>query len=111
MASDPTVLLLDEPAAGLDTGESGWLAQRLQELRSTGVTLLVIDHDMELIFALCDLIHVLDVGRIIATGTPDQIRSNERVMQAYLGVPPEATSPEQTTGTNTEATPQPRDVA
>jgi len=85
LAGEPRLLLLDEPAAGLDSTESLWLADRLREVRDTGVTILLVDHDMSLVLNLCDSIDVLDFGALIATGTPDQIRTNEQVSTAYLG--------------------------
>ncbi len=86
LAGEPRLLLLDEPAAGLDSTESLWLAERLRGVRDTGVTILLVDHDMSLVLNLCDAIDVLDFGALIATGTPDQIRENEQVSTAYLGV-------------------------
>jgi sulfate-transporting ATPase len=86
LAGQPRLLLLDEPAAGLDSTESLWLAERLRGVRDSGVTILLVDHDMSLVLNLCDAIDVLDFGALIATGTPEQIRSNERVSTAYLGV-------------------------
>jgi len=85
LAGEPRLLLLDEPAAGLDSTESLWLADRLREVRDTGVTILLVDHDMSLVLNLCDAIDVLDFGALIATGTPDQIRTNQQVSTAYLG--------------------------
>ena len=85
LAGEPRLLMLDEPAAGLDSTESLWLAERLRGVRDTGVTILLVDHDMSLVLNLCDAIDVLDFGALIATGTPDQIRENERVSTAYLG--------------------------
>jgi ABC-type branched-subunit amino acid transport system ATPase component/ABC-type branched-subunit amino acid transport system permease subunit len=85
LAGQPKLLLLDEPAAGLDSTESLWLAERLRGLRDTGVTILLIDHDMSLVLGLCDEIHVLDFGALIASGNPDAIRGNQRVAAAYLG--------------------------
>ena len=85
LAGAPRLLLLDEPAAGLDSTESLWLAERLRDVRDTGVTILLVDHDMSLVLNLCDAIDVLDFGALIATGTPEQIRSNEQVSTAYLG--------------------------
>jgi ABC-type branched-subunit amino acid transport system ATPase component/ABC-type branched-subunit amino acid transport system permease subunit len=85
LAGEPRLLLLDEPAAGLDSTESLWLADRLRGVRDTGVTILLVDHDMSLVLNLCDTIEVLDFGALIAAGTPDQIRTNERVSTAYLG--------------------------
>jgi ABC-type branched-subunit amino acid transport system ATPase component/branched-subunit amino acid ABC-type transport system permease component len=86
LAGEPRLLLLDEPAAGLDSTESLWLAERLRGVRDTGVTILLVDHDMSLVLNLCDTIAVLDVGALIASGTPDEIRANELVSTAYLGV-------------------------
>jgi ABC-type branched-subunit amino acid transport system ATPase component/branched-subunit amino acid ABC-type transport system permease component len=85
LVAHPTVVLLDEPAAGLDSTESAWLAERLHDLRGTGVTILLVDHDMDLVLGLCDHIEVLDIGRIIASGAPDAIRNNRQVADAYLG--------------------------
>jgi ABC-type branched-subunit amino acid transport system ATPase component/branched-subunit amino acid ABC-type transport system permease component len=85
LAGEPRLLMLDEPAAGLDSTESLWLAERLRGVRDTGVTILLVDHDMSLVLNLCDAIDVLDFGALIATGTPDQIRENEQVSTAYLG--------------------------
>jgi sulfate-transporting ATPase len=85
LAGEPRLLLLDEPAAGLDSTESLWLADRLREVRETGVTILLVDHDMSLVLNLCDSIDVLDFGALIATGTPDEIRTNQQVSTAYLG--------------------------
>jgi ABC-type branched-subunit amino acid transport system ATPase component/branched-subunit amino acid ABC-type transport system permease component len=85
LAGEPRLLLLDEPAAGLDSTESLWLADRLREVRDRGVTILLVDHDMSLVLNLCDTIDVLDFGALIATGTPEDIRGNEQVSTAYLG--------------------------
>jgi ABC-type branched-subunit amino acid transport system ATPase component/ABC-type branched-subunit amino acid transport system permease subunit len=85
LAGSPRVLLLDEPAAGLDSSESLWLAERLRAVRDRGVTILLVDHDMSLVLNLCDTIDVLDFGALIASGSPDEIRTNERVSTAYLG--------------------------
>jgi ABC-type branched-subunit amino acid transport system ATPase component len=85
LAGAPRLLLLDEPAAGLDSTESLWLAERLRAVRDNGVTILLVDHDMSLVLNLCDSIDVLDFGALIAHGTPDEIRHNEVVSTAYLG--------------------------
>jgi len=81
----PQVVLLDEPAGGLDTTESQWLAQRLRVVRDSGVTILMVEHDMSLVLSLCDEIHVLNFGKVIAHGTPAEIRANPAVAEAYLG--------------------------
>jgi ABC-type branched-subunit amino acid transport system ATPase component/ABC-type branched-subunit amino acid transport system permease subunit len=85
LAGRPAVLLLDEPAAGLDTTESSWLAERLRLVRSSGVTIVLVDHDMHFVLGLCDEIHVLDFGIEIAAGTAAEIQGSQRVTDAYLG--------------------------
>ncbi len=85
LVAEPRLLLLDEPAGGLDTTESQWLAERLRAIRASGVTIVMIDHDMHLVLNLCDEVQVLDFGRVIASGPPEEIRSNTAVATAYLG--------------------------
>jgi sulfate-transporting ATPase len=85
LAGEPRLLLLDEPAAGLDSTESAWLASRLRAVRATGVTILLIDHDMSLVLGLCDQLYVLNFGSLIASGPPESIRTDPAVIDAYLG--------------------------
>jgi ABC-type branched-subunit amino acid transport system ATPase component/branched-subunit amino acid ABC-type transport system permease component len=85
LIGNPRVLLLDEPAGGLDSRESQWLGQRLRNLRDSGVTVLLIDHDMHLVLNLCDDIYVLNFGKVIAHGVPAEIRADRTVAEAYLG--------------------------
>jgi len=85
LVGHPRVLLLDEPAAGLDSTESLWLGDRLRDLRSEGVSILLIDHDMGLVLSLCDEIRVLNFGRLIAGGPPSVVRADPAVTAAYLG--------------------------
>lgn len=85
MVGAPTVLLLDEPAGGLDSNESRWLGDRLCALRDSGTTIVLVDHDMGLVLGVCDEICVLDFGRVIAQGPPEVVRSEPRVVEAYLG--------------------------
>lgn len=99
LAGRPTVALLDEPAAGLDSTESRWLGRRLRAARDAGVTMLLVDHDMDLVLSICDRVIVLDLGRVIAEGSPDEIRADAAVISAYLGSPQDtAASTEQTEG-------------
>ncbi len=85
LVSGPRVVLADEPAAGLTNAESATLGRRLTDVASGGVAILLIDHDMGLVLEVCDYIYVLNFGRIIAQGTPAEIRLNEAVVDAYLG--------------------------
>ncbi|WP_024509153.1 ABC transporter ATP-binding protein [Bradyrhizobium sp. ARR65] len=84
LATKPQLLLLDEPMAGLGITESARMVRLLSDLRKE-VTIVLVEHDMEAVFALADRISVLVYGRVIASGTPDAIRQNEEVKRAYLG--------------------------
>jgi branched-chain amino acid transport system ATP-binding protein len=86
LAARPRYLLLDEPAAGLDADETEKFAGLLRSLAdSEGVAILLVEHDMSLVMSCCDHIWVLDLGKIITSGTPEQVRRDERVLAAYLG--------------------------
>jgi branched-chain amino acid transport system ATP-binding protein len=85
LAADPRLVLLDEPAAGLDTHESEELGATLRRIRSSGVTILLVDHDMGLVLGNCDEINVLNFGQLIASGPPATIQDNNEVRRAYLG--------------------------
>jgi branched-chain amino acid transport system ATP-binding protein len=85
LACDPRLLLLDEPSSGLDEAETEAFGRLLVALAGEGRTILMVEHDMELVMSVCDTIHVLDFGSIIAQGTPSEIRSNPDVQKAYLG--------------------------
>jgi branched-chain amino acid transport system ATP-binding protein len=85
LAQRPRLVLMDEPAAGLDTDESEELGRHLRALPDAGVTVLLVDHDMSLVLSVCDEVVVLDFGRVIARGTPAQIRADDTVISAYLG--------------------------
>jgi len=91
LATRPSMLLLDEPMAGMGPDESVRMVRTLMELKRT-LTILLIEHDMEAVFALADRITVLVYGRVIASDTPAAIRANEEVRKAYLGAPDEQTS-------------------
>jgi branched-chain amino acid transport system ATP-binding protein len=85
LATRPSVLLLDEPASGLDESESDEFAQLLVDLAGTGVAVLLVEHDVQLVMKVCSLIHVLDFGAILAVGTPAEVQSDRAVLDAYLG--------------------------
>lgn len=86
LASNPKLLLLDEPAAGMNPQETKELMDLIAFIRSEfKLTILLIEHDMKLVMGICEKIMVLNYGRIIATGTPDEIRANPEVVKAYLG--------------------------
>jgi branched-chain amino acid transport system ATP-binding protein len=85
LATRPKVLLLDEPASGLDDSESDAFADLLIELARDGMAILLVEHDVQLVMKVCAMIHVLDFGAILAVGTPDEIQKDERVLEAYLG--------------------------
>ena len=88
LASAARLVMLDEPAAGLDTAESQELGRHLRAVVGRGTTMLLVDHDMGLVLGVCDRVHVLDFGQTIAEGTPDEVRASQRVMTAYLGEDP-----------------------
>jgi branched-chain amino acid transport system ATP-binding protein len=85
LVARPRLLCLDEPAAGLDVRQSHELGTLLPGIASSGTAVLLVDHDMGLVLSSCDLVVVLDSGSVIAQGTPAEVRSDERVIAAYLG--------------------------
>ena len=93
LATSPKVLLLDEPAAGMNPAETAELMQNIKKIRDTfHMAILLIEHDMNLVMGICEGIAVLNYGKIIAKGTPDEIKSNPLVIEAYLGRGKEATN-------------------
>jgi ABC-type branched-subunit amino acid transport system ATPase component len=86
LASGPMVLLLDEPAAGMNPAEKASLSALVRRIRDAGVTVVLIEHDMGLVDGLCDRVAVLDAGRVLVQGTPGRVREDPRVIEAYLGV-------------------------
>ena len=85
LSADPILLLLDEPAAGLRYQEKQELAKLLRELRGQGLSVLIVEHDMEFLMNLVDRVVVMEFGRKLAEGLPQEIRSNPAVLEAYLG--------------------------
>lgn len=85
LATEPKLLLLDEPAAGMNTSEKQQLMELIRKLDENGISIFMIEHDMRFIMELCREIAVLNFGRVIAQGKPDEIRGNRDVIEAYLG--------------------------
>ena len=95
LAARPRLLLLDEPAAGLDASESAELGAILRQLVADGLTILMIDHDMGLVLSVCDYVVAFDFGKVIAEGSPSEMRVNPRVIAAYLGTSGDALASEE----------------
>lgn len=90
LALSPKLIMLDEPAAGLDTDESRDLGSHLRRIAESGLTVMLVDHDMALVLGTADYVYVLSAGRLLRAGTPAQVRADPLVIEAYLGVPASA---------------------
>ena len=85
-ATEPKILFLDEPAAGMNPAETAELTALIEQIRQQfGLTIVLIEHDMALVMEICQRIYVLEYGRLLAQGTPEEIRQNPDVIRAYLG--------------------------
>lgn len=85
LAAQPKVLLMDEPFAGMNAEETNRMMALTRKVRDSGVTIILVEHDMRAVMGLCDSLTVLSFGRLLAEGTPEQIRGNDKVIEAYLG--------------------------
>jgi len=104
LVADPAVVLLDEPAGGVNPSLINHIADRIRELNEAGKTFLLVEHNMDFVMSLCDQVTVLDSGTVVASGTPAEVRADPRVLDAYLGgapgdeIPGAASEPEASHG-------------
>jgi len=85
LVSEPKVMLLDEPFAGMNPEETNHMMDLTRKVRESGITIVLVEHDMKAVMGLCHFLTVLNFGQLLAEGTPDEIRNNDRVIEAYLG--------------------------
>ena len=85
LVSEPRLMLLDEPFAGMNPEETNHMMDLTRKVRESGVTIVLVEHDMKAVMGLCNYLTVLNFGKLLAEGTPDEIRNNDRVIEAYLG--------------------------
>jgi len=85
LVSEPNLMLLDEPFAGMNAEETNHMMELTRKVRESGITIVLVEHDMKAVMGLCNYLTVLNFGKLLAEGTPDEIRNDERVIEAYLG--------------------------
>ena len=85
LASEPRLLLMDEPFAGMNPEETNQMMDLTRRVRESGITIILVEHDMKAVMGLCDYLTVLNFGQLLAEGTPEEIRNNDKVIEAYLG--------------------------
>ena len=85
LAAEPSLLLLDEPFAGMNPEETRHMMELIRKVQDSGITILLVEHDMQAVMGLCDRITVVNFGRLLTEGTPDEIKSDKDVIEAYLG--------------------------
>jgi branched-chain amino acid transport system ATP-binding protein len=85
LVSDPAIMLMDEPFAGMNPEETNHMMELTRKVQESGITIVLVEHDMKAVMGLCDYLTVLNFGQVLAQGTPEDIRNNEKVIDAYLG--------------------------
>jgi ABC-type branched-subunit amino acid transport system ATPase component len=85
LVSEPKMMLMDEPFAGMNAEETSHMMELTRRVRESGITIVLVEHDMKAVMGLCSYLTVLNFGQLLAEGTPDEIRNNDRVIEAYLG--------------------------
>jgi len=85
LVSEPKLMLMDEPFAGMNPEETNHMMELTRKVRESGITIVLVEHDMKAVMGLCNYLTVLNFGQLLAQGTPEEVRSNEKVIEAYLG--------------------------